>query len=220
MTEERNPGTHCMVLTGFQGDTNHINVFLPKKERGKGYEHSEKMGRIIADAVELAWDKVEMQTDDTLRCEVRDVFVKSNMNGIEYFEECREFVEKHREDMGENGAKYTPSGIIYYEASCIAGLPDRPAIWRVSVPMMAIGKVVLIGFPGEPYTQIGRRVKAGSPFAITIPSCNTNGWVSYIPTREAIPYGGLGVDTDENPDIEDICVNSAIELAKELKSSL
>jgi hypothetical protein len=43
--------------------------------------------------------------------------------------------------------------------------------------------------------------------------------VSYIPTREAIPYGGMGVDTDANPDVEDICVNAAIELTKELKNN-
>lgn len=85
------------------------------------------------------------------------------------------------------------------------------------ITCLAIGEIAFIGFPGEPYAEIGRRVKAGAPYSIVIPSCNTNGWVSYIPTREAIPFGGLGVDTDANPDIEDICVNSAIELAKELK---
>ena len=185
MTEERNPGTHCMVLTGFQGDTNHINVFLPKKERGKGYEHSEKMGRIIANAVELAWDKVEMQTDDTLRCEVRDVFVKSNMNGIEYFEECREFVEKHREDMGENGAKYTPSGIIYYQASAIAGLPNRPAIYRIGVPMFSIGKVVLIGFPGEPFTSYMPAMRAQAPDKYLLCLMQANGGIGYFPDKEA-----------------------------------
>lgn len=185
MTEERNPDTYCMVLTGFQGDSNHINVFLPKAERGKGYVHSEKMGRIIADAVEAAWDEVEMQTDVTLRGEVRDVFVKSNMKGIEHFEECREFVEKHREDMGENGAKYTPSGIIYYEASCIAGLPDRPAIWRVSVPMMAIGKVVLIGFPGEPFTSYMHTMRKQAPDKFLLCLIMANGGIGYFPDKKA-----------------------------------
>lgn len=82
---------------------------------------------------------------------------------------------------------------------------------------ISLGGFGFVGFPGEPYTEIGRRVKAGSAYEMTITSCNTNGWVSYIPTREAIPYGGMGVDIDANPDVEDICVNAAIELTKELK---
>ncbi len=195
MTEERNPDTHCMVLTGFQGDSNHINVFLPKAERGRGYGHSEKMGRIIADAVELAWDKVEMQADSTLRGEVRDVFVKSNMNGIEHFEECRDFVEKYRDTMGENGEKYTPSGIIYYEASCIAKLPDRPAIWRVSVPMMAIGKVVLIGFPGEPFTSYMHTMRGQAPDKFLLCLMQANGGIGYFPDKQAYAEGTYEVVT-------------------------
>ena len=85
------------------------------------------------------------------------------------------------------------------------------------ITSISLGGFGFVGFPGEPYTEIGRRVKAGSAYGMTITSCNTNGWVSYIPTREAIPYGGMGVDTDANPDVEDICVNAAIELTKELK---
>ena len=204
MTEARNPDTHCMVLTGFQGDTNHINVFLPKSERGKGYEHSEKMGRIIADAVELAWDKVEMQTDDTLLAQTRDVFIKSNMKGIEHFEECREFVEKYGATMGENGEKYTPSGIIYYEASCIASLPDRPAIWRVSVPMMAIGKVVLIGFPGEPFTSYMHTMRKQAPDKFLLCLMQTNGGVGYFPDKQAYAEGTYEVVTSPfDSEIED-----------------
>ena len=195
MTEARNPDTHCMVLTGFQGDSNHINVFLPKKERGAGYAHSEKMGRIIADAVEQMWDEVKMQENDTLRAEVRDVFVKSNMDGIEHFEECREFVEKHREDMGENGEKYTPSGIIYYKASCIARLPDRPAIWRVPLVMMAVGKVTLFGFPGEPFTSYMHTMRKQAPDKFLLCLMQANGGIGYFPDEEAYATGTYEVVT-------------------------
>ncbi len=85
------------------------------------------------------------------------------------------------------------------------------------ITSLRVGDIGFVGFPGEPYTEIGRRVKAGSAYELTITSCNTNGWVSYIPTREAIPYGGLGVNPNANPDIEDITVNTAVALTKELK---
>ena len=87
--------------------------------------------------------------------------------------------------------------------------------YNIHMTAIRIGDVGFIGYPGEPYTEIGRRVKQGSAYKMTINTCMTNGWISYIPTREAIPYGSMGVNPKRNPDVEDICVNTAIELSKE-----
>ena len=87
------------------------------------------------------------------------------------------------------------------------------------VTSLSVGGFGFVGFPGEPYTVIGRRVKEDSAYNLTITSCNTNGWVSYIPSREAIPYGGMGVNVNYNPDMEDILVEAAVSLTKELKSN-
>ena len=85
------------------------------------------------------------------------------------------------------------------------------------VTTLSVGGFGFVGFPGEPYTVIGRRVKENSAYGLTITSCNTNGWVSYIPSREAVPYGGMGVNPECNPDIEDIIVEAAVAMTKELK---
>ena len=193
MVEADHPGTRCLTLTGFQGDSNHINVFLPKAERGRGYEYSRKMGRIIADAVALAWDKTEWREDDDLRAVTRDVFVKSNMKGIEHFEECRAFTEKYR--TGDRSEEYTPSGIIYYEASCIASLPDRPAIWRVPLTLFAIGKVALMGVPGEAFTSYMPAMRAQAPDKFVICLMQANGGMGYFPDKEAFSQGTYEVVT-------------------------
>ena len=195
MTEARNPDTFCMTLTGFQGDTNHINVFLPKSERGRGYEHSEKMGRIIADAVEQMWNDVEMQENDTLHAEVRDVFIKSNLDGIEYFEECRVFTEKYRSNATARQEEYTPSGIIYYKAACIANLPERPAIYRVPLTLFAIGKVTMIGFPGEPFTTYMYEMRKQAPDKFLLCLMQANGGVGYSPDKQAYSEGTYEVVT-------------------------
>ena len=106
--------------------------------------------------------------------------------------------------MGENGEKYTPSGIIYYEASCIASLPDRPAIWRVSVPMMAIGKVVLIGFPGEPFTSYMHTMRKQAPDKFLLCLMQANGGVGYFPDKQAYEQGTYEVVTSPfDSEIED-----------------
>ena len=58
-----------------------------------------------------------------------------------------------------------------------------------------IGDVALVGFPGEPFAELGAQVKARSPFPHTLFSGYTNDYLGYLPTTEAYPDGGYEVDT-------------------------
>ena len=56
---------------------------------------------------------------------------------------------------------------------------------------MAIGEsVAFAGLPCEPFVDIGRDIKARSPFRTTIVTCLTNGSVGYIPSTKARGEGG------------------------------
>ncbi|MBQ7847928.1 MAG: hypothetical protein IJ344_06525, partial [Clostridia bacterium] len=46
--EKDNENALCIVVNGFQGDSNHIDYLAPKELRGNGYSHSNHMGRVIA----------------------------------------------------------------------------------------------------------------------------------------------------------------------------
>ncbi len=59
----------------------------------------------------------------------------------------------------------------------------------------AIGDCAFISFPGELYTEIGQRIKAESPFQYTYLVGLANGYIDYIPTRQAIGEGGYAEDT-------------------------
>jgi len=79
--------------------------------------------------------------------------------------------------------------------------------------------VVFVGFPGEPFTEIGRTVKENSPFAMTIPSCNTNGSEGYFSMRADIE-GGVGYEAMSarfEAGVSEDLIECALELAKELK---
>lgn len=58
-----------------------------------------------------------------------------------------------------------------------------------------IGDVALIGFPGEPFAEIGAAVKARSPFPHTLFGGYTNDYLGYLPTDEARPDLGYEVET-------------------------
>jgi hypothetical protein len=58
-----------------------------------------------------------------------------------------------------------------------------------------IGDAALVGFAGEPFSELGAQVKARSPFPHTLFSGYTNDYLGYLPTAEAYPAGGYEVDT-------------------------
>jgi hypothetical protein len=67
--------------------------------------------------------------------------------------------------------------------------------------VFSIGDTAFISFPGELFTEIGLQIKARSPFKHTYIIGLANGYIGYVPTREAIGQGGYEVETrhvDEN----------------------
>lgn len=53
-----------------------------------------------------------------------------------------------------------------------------------------IGPLAIVPMPGEMFSGISLRIRAGSPFAYTLCCSVTNGSLSYLPTREARHRGG------------------------------
>ena len=51
------------------------------------------------------------------------------------------------------------------------------------------------GFPGEPFVEVGKEVKARSSFELTIPACCANGYEGYYPVKSAYDEGGYEVLT-------------------------
>ena len=54
----------------------------------------------------------------------------------------------------------------------------------------SIGDFALVGFPGEPFTEIGRQVKKNSAFEMTFVACCANGYEGYYPVESAYAEGG------------------------------
>ena len=65
--------------------------------------------------------------------------------------------------------------------------PDEKELYLTAV---SVGDVVFAGFPGEPFTDIGRGVKANSKFTLTVPACAANGYEGYFPMMSAFREGG------------------------------
>lgn len=201
-----------MYINGAQSDSNHTDIRLetghPMK---KSYKRAEYMGRKIAMAavaeyefaVPLNGDKIsygqknisakynkgtEEETEFALK--MKKVYTESGSNAaIEYVSK-----EKGLPLTGEYGW-IQPAKTEMRILNRIAMLADYPDEKELYLAAVAVGDVVFAGFPGEPFTDIGRRVKQGSKFALTIPSCCSNGYEGYFPMDYAFAQGGYEANT-------------------------
>lgn len=61
------------------------------------------------------------------------------------------------------------------------------------VTLGAFGDIAYVGVNYEPYSVMAARLKAESPYKVTMPASIVNGWVGYIPTEEAVALHESGI---------------------------
>jgi hypothetical protein len=81
------------------------------------------------------------------------------------------------------------------EARRIIRMQNEPDFYPYSVYAIRLGDFVFAGLPGEPFTEIGRRIYENSPFSRMILSCQTNASCGYIGTSAAYDEGGYEAKT-------------------------
>lgn len=183
MTEADIPNVHCMLINGFQGDTNHVNVFgqssglLP-------YDFSARMGRIIADTVIDIWDKTEKRDASKVSGQIQIKYIPTNTSGIDEVEKCKQLWKEY-----EEGTFVPKSMAERAHIFRVAGLYEQSLFQKVLVSAIHIGEVVLLGVGGEPFTRYAVEARAVAPERFVMTMCNTNDSVGYLATKEAFEEG-------------------------------
>jgi hypothetical protein len=185
----------------------------------------ERLVRVVESGAPLAIyaDEPAGESDGTLRVATRPVRmgVKPYPPFAEADAEARRQAARLAELRGRVGPDELQAAVglarrarmLADKARLYAGKPEVEA----ELHGLRIGSVGLIGFPGEPFSEIGARVKAGSPFPWTLFSGYTNDYLGYVPTREAYADGGYEVDTSPFlPDAADRLVEASLALLADL----
>lgn len=193
-------GTKCIVVNGAQGDINHVNVHPTGGymndiridfDGPRGYKHSEYLGRVVTAAVLQAYDKVKYIDVDALKCKQRTIHVASNMPSPEQLPEAHRINDLHNaghdDELGVSGMMLTT---IVAEARRMVRLEHGPESYEMDLSAIAIGDVVLVGIPGEPFAGIGREICETEGWELVLVTCLTNGKHGYFPTKEAYNEGG------------------------------
>jgi hypothetical protein len=212
--EAEHKDAHCILTNGFQGDTNHINFQAAKEDRfpnGKGYLHSEYMGRVIADTVNLMWDKTVPEDKTGIFAEVRYVFNKCSTRGEEHYEECRAFYVRYKS--GDYSVHKTESGIDLAEACRIACIPEQPVYHKIPITVLGMGKLAFFGIGGEPFTEYGYIAREAFPEKFIMTSTCANGGEGYLPSQQAFAQGGYEVVSSHFTDtLEKTVMDASLEM--------
>ena len=96
----------------------------------------------------------------------------------------------------------------------------EPDFYDYSLYALAVGEFAFAGLPGEPFTEIGRKVAAVSPFESTMVLALANCMTTYFPTTQAFSEGGYEVATTRvGPGSAEIVVRSAKEALDEARNA-
>ena len=190
--EELVPNSHCMYINGAQGDTNHIDVTLDKTQLIRGYGRSRYMGRKIAMSLIANYDLALPLEGTEIAYAQKYVTVTYNKGKPEEYPAAKEIMDRFK----EGGIEYALPDVkgmlrtsLHAQARRIVALKDEPDTRELVLSGIRVGDVAFAGFPGEPFTEMGRGVKKNSKYTLTIPSCATNGYEAYFPTEDAYEYG-------------------------------
>ena len=191
--------SRCVVFNGAQGDVNHIKVRpdhgpeedMPPAGRWQGYEHSKYMGRALAGTVLQVYDKVKAEDVSSLRCRQRTIRVPANVPAAKDLPEAHRIHELYIAGRaGELPYKGMMNVTVVAEAERMVALEHGPEAFEMDLSAVAVGGVVFIGIPGEPFTGIGKALKEAEGWSLVIPTCLTNGAHGYFPMKDAYDEGG------------------------------
>lgn len=217
ITEKNIPGVKCMLVNGFQGDSNHINPFRPKEEEQKrrGVPHSTFMGKTISDVVVGLWDQTRPLESGKVWGKVELLYIPTNRAGMERIEECQQTLK----DISLGLREPLKTSTLISETKRIASFPEELLFQRVPVSTLCIGGAGFVGFGGEPFTKYIQMVREKGGDMLMMTACQSNGGQGYLPTKAAFDEGGYEARSSRfDPILEEKLTECTERLLAEYKS--
>ena len=164
------PNSRCMYINGAQGDTNHVDIRLDETKCRRGYGRSKYMGRKIAMSVVANYELAEPLEGEKIAFGQKSYLAKVNKGTAEELEASKAVMVVYEAEGVDAitpfpGRTKAETRTIAKRMVAVDKFPDEKELYLTAV---SVGNVVFAGFPGEPFTDIGRGVKENSKFTLTI----------------------------------------------------
>lgn len=210
--------TEVMMIVGTQGDSNHINRFMPKGKQLLKLERSKQMARILTGETLKIYDDAVSVPHGKISYANKIVEVGINPWNPEDVPEAKEIHELYVQCQDSKDPRFKNYKLSLPEAQRICKLLNGPDKFYLQVSAFQLGNVAFVGFQGEPFTEIGLKVKEGSKMPMTFCSCITNAKQGYFPTASA--FAEKGYERSISPFAHDVAqklIDAALQLIDEME---
>ncbi|NLZ70605.1 MAG: hypothetical protein GX907_04655 [Clostridiaceae bacterium] len=179
----------CIFIDGAEGDVgSRGDLSLPIR---KGRDKSKSIAYRIAGEVLRIYHTAAEIPADKVAADIRLVQAPSNRESdpriVELARQCLEYYKRDYEEASKC------CSMRKYEAARIVDCDRGPDNRELHITALRIGDIAFCGIEGEPFSELGQRIKAASPFGKTLCGCCVNGWRGYFPSDEAYEQGGYEV---------------------------
>ncbi len=222
-------GVEAMFFNGAEGDVGSTNVHPAGGDMNDteiSFDNEMKspgmarfVGRAIAGTILQVYDKVEYVDVDSIDIIHKNVSIPANKATPEELPLAHKYKEYH--DAGRDDLipfKAMELTTVVAEAIRMCNLENGPDFFDVGITGVRIGNVAMVGLPGEPFTDIGVKIKEAEGWDMIMPCSLTNGDMGYFPVQSAYDEGGYEARTTPyKAGIAERLVDGAKSLLEELK---
>ncbi len=220
--------TKCIVFNGCQGDINHVKVKPDEAYMNgmtidfdnvpRGYLHAKHIANVLAGSIMQVYEKVQFVTDDNISFIQKQIEIPHNKPCKEEMPEARKILELHNagkdSELPYKGMMLTT---MVADATRKVRLENAPDSLTTLVSIVKIGKIAIVGLPGEPFTGVGIGIKEASGYDLILPCCNTNAKEGYFPMKDSYDEGGYEAKTSP---FKSGCAELLVEKTKEFLKEL
>ena len=199
-------GVKCIFIAGAQGDVGSTNVHPSGGDMNDteiSFDNEMKspgmarfVGRALAGTVLQVYDKVEYVDVDSIEMIHKGVTVPANVPDPADMPLAHKYKELHeagRDD--EIPFKAMQLTTVVAEALRMCDLEHGPYEFNLPMSGIRLGNVALVGIPGEPFTEVGVKIKDTEGFDMIMPCGLVNGYEGYFPVKSAFDEGGYEART-------------------------
>ena len=222
-------GVKCLCLIGCQGDVGSTHVFPEGGDMNDteiSFDNEMKspgmarfVGRALAGTVLQVYDKVEYVDVDELKVLRQVIDVDANRPTPEELPLAHKYKELHLAGRDDE-IPYTAMALttVVAEAMRMCNLEFGPDTFALGLTGFKIGPVAFVGIPGEPFTDIGMRIKETEGYRMVMPVALCNGYEGYFPSKAAYEAGGYESRSSKfRCNVSDLIVDGGKKLLEQLK---
>lgn len=210
----------AMVLVGCEGNSNHMDFFMPEGTPWKSLDfYTKRMARVLAGEVLKIYDTATETGEETLLYGSRIAQVGKNDYDPASVPMAQELCDLYKKYGNYNEPIFATYPMKVPEAMRIIRNLEGPEFFRLRISGLKVAGVGFVGIPGEPFVSIGMDIKAQSPLATTLVTCQTNGAQGYYPDALAFAQKDGYERTSSNfaPDCGQVLTEESLALLNELK---